>query len=126
VWFIRVVSSVAITFIAYFYGRVVSKNHELNGPNKPHNNSGAVLLYLLLTLICIFIGANSFVSHSSSLQSWSPVGIIFDFIHSIAVSIWIGGLMYISHVFFPNLNSFTTIISQKFNNFLRIQIPLHY
>jgi putative copper export protein len=126
VWFIRVVSSVAITCIAYFYGRVVSKNHELNGPNKPHNNSGAVLLYLLLTLICIFIGTNSFVSHSSSLQSWSPVGIIFDFIHSIAVSIWIGGLMYISYVFFPNLNSFTTIISQKFNNFLRIQIPLHY
>lgn len=117
VWFIRVMSSVAIACIAYFYGRVISKNHELNGPNKPHNNSGAVLLYLLLTLICIFIGTNSFVSHSSSLQSWSPVGIIFDFIHSIAVSIWIGGLMYISYVFFPNVNSFTTIISEKIQQF---------
>lgn len=117
VWFIRVISSVAITCITYFYGRVISKNHELNGPNKPHNDSGAVLLYILLTLICIFIGTNSFVSHSSSLQSWSLVGIIFDFIHSIAVSIWIGGLMYISYVFFPNVNSITTIISEKIQQF---------
>jgi copper transport protein len=81
-----------------------------------HNN-GAVLLYLLLILIFIFIGKNSFVSHSSSLQSWSLLGIMCDFIHSIAVSIWIGGLMYISYVFLPNVNSITTIISKKIQQF---------
>ena len=117
VWFIRVISSVAIACVTYCYGRVISKNHELNGPNKPNNNNGAVLLYLLLILIFIFIGTNSFVSHSRSLQSWSLLGIMCDFIHSIAVSIWIGGLMYISYVFLPNVNSITTIISEKIQQF---------
>jgi len=85
VWFIRVISSVAIAFITYFYSRLISKDHELNGPNKPnHHNNVPILLYLLLVLICIFIGTNSFVSHSSSLHSWSLLGIMCDFIHSIA------------------------------------------
>jgi copper transport protein len=64
---------------------------------------GTILLYFLLISISVFIATNSFTSHSSSVATWSQLGILVDFIHSVAVSIWVGGLMYILYVLFPNV-----------------------
>jgi putative copper export protein/methionine-rich copper-binding protein CopC len=116
VWIVRVICSVTIMCIAYFYGKLISRNVEVKGRDEDHSN-GVALLFLILILTCIFIGTNSFVSHSSSLQSWSLLGITTDFIHSVAVSIWIGGLMYVSYVFFPRAASINTIISEKTHQF---------
>ncbi|MDP9211070.1 MAG: CopD family protein, partial [Thermoproteota archaeon] len=116
VWIVRVICSVTIMCIAYFYGKVISRNVEAKGRDEDHSN-GVALLFLILILTCIFIGTNSFVSHSSSLQSWSLLGITTDFMHSVAVSIWMGGLMYVSYVFFPRAASINTIISEKTHQF---------
>ena len=86
VWIVRVICSVTIMCTAYFYDKVISINVEVKGRDEDHSN-GVALLFLILILTCIFIGTDSFVSHSSSLQSWSLLGITTDFIHSIAVSI---------------------------------------
>ena len=94
-WLVKVICCVDIIYLTYSYKKMIARNVEAKGPNKNHTNRLA-LLYLLLIPNCIFIATNSFVSHSSSLQSWSILGILTDFIHSVAVSIWIGGLIYVS------------------------------
>ena len=116
IWLVRVICCAVIICLIYFYSKMIARNVEAKGPNKNHTYRVA-LLYLLLFPNFIFIATNSFVSHSNSLQSWSLIGIITDFIHSIAVSIWIGGLMYISYVFIPRATSITTIISEKIHQF---------
>ena len=116
VWLVRIICCAAIICLIYFYIKIITRNVEAKGPNKNHTN-GVALLYLLLIPNFIFIATNSFVSHSSSLQSWALLGIITDFFHSIAVSIWIGGLMYVSYVFFPRATPIATIISEKIHQF---------
>ncbi|HEY7228563.1 MAG TPA: CopD family protein [Nitrososphaeraceae archaeon] len=112
VWLIRITCCVTVIFASYFYSRVVLKDSKINGSKSL--TARTILLYFILFATGIFIAANSFVSHSSSLESWSQIGILTDFIHSVVVSIWIGGLMYISYVFFPNVNNLTKVISEKF------------
>jgi copper transport protein len=116
VWFVRIFCCVAIICLAYFYGKTIVNNVAAKGPNKNHTTKVS-LLYLLLIPTSIFICINSIVSHSSSLQVWSLLGIITDFVHSMAVSIWIGGLMYVSYVFFPRASNIATIISEKIHQF---------
>ena len=116
VWLVRLICCAAVICLIYFYSKLIARNVDAKGPNKNHTCRVA-LLYLSLIPNFIFIATNSFVSHSNSLQSWSLLGIITDFLHSIAVSIWIGGLMYISYVFIPNATSITTIISEKIHQF---------
>jgi copper transport protein len=71
------------------------------------------MLYILLIAISSFIATNSFTSHSSSLATWSQLGIIADFVHSVVVSIWIGGLMYIFYVLLPNVITISNNFSGK-------------
>jgi copper transport protein len=111
VWLIRITCCATVMFASYFYSRVVSKDSRIS-ESKSHTGR-TILLYIILFATGIFIAANSSVSHSSSVESWSQIGILTDFIHSVVVSIWIGGLMYISYVFFPNVNNFTKVITEK-------------
>jgi copper transport protein len=111
-WLIRIVSCVIIAIVAYYYGRAVT--NELNGLIYTRSrNKGTILLYILLAAVSIFIATNSFTSHSSSLATWSQLGVIADFAHSIVVSIWIGGLMYIMYVFLPNVITISNNFSGK-------------
>lgn len=111
-WIIRIVSCVIIALAAYCYSRAVT--NELNGfIYSRSRNKGTILLYILLATVSIFIATNSFTSHSSSIASWSELGIIADFAHSTVVSIWIGGLMYIMYVFLPNVITISNNISGK-------------
>ncbi|HEY7078655.1 MAG TPA: CopD family protein, partial [Nitrososphaeraceae archaeon] len=112
IWLIRITCCIAIMFASYCYYKVVSKDSKINGSKSLSRRT--ILLYVILFATGVFIASNSFVSHSSSVESWSHMGILTDFIHSVVVSIWIGGLMYISYVFFPNLANFTKVISEKF------------
>jgi copper transport protein len=111
-WLIRIISCVIIAFAAYHYGRSVTEKSD-GFIYAGSRNKATILLYIILTATCIFIGTNSFTSHSSSIASWSQLGIIADFAHSIVVSIWIGGLMYILYVLLPNLITISNNISGK-------------
>jgi len=111
-WLIRIISCVIIAFAAYYYGRAVTD--ESNGFNNARSlNKATILLYILLAAVSIFIATNSFTSHSSSIASWSQLGVVVDFAHSIVVSIWIGGLMYILYLFLPNVITISNNISGK-------------
>jgi copper transport protein len=109
-WLIRIISCIIIAFAAYYYGRAV-KEHSDGFIYPRSRNKGTILLFILLTGASIFIATNSITSHSSSIASWSQLGIITDFVHTIVVSIWIGGLMYIPYVLLPNLITISNNIS---------------
>ncbi|MGI0030089.1 MAG: copper resistance CopC/CopD family protein, partial [Nitrososphaeraceae archaeon] len=117
VWLIRMISCAVLVLAAYYYGRTVTNKANGSGSNKS-NNKGTILLYILLIAIFVFIATNSFTSHSSSLPTWSQLGILADFIHSVVVSIWIGGLMYILYVLFPNVTIISNNLSGKINQII--------
>ena len=60
----------------------------------------------------------SFTSHSASIANWAQLGILADFVHSVVVSIWIGGLMYILYVLLPNVLTISKNISGKTNEII--------
>lgn len=112
VWLIRVISCAIEAFAAYYYGRDVT--NEANRSNSvTRRTKGTILLYILLIAVLLFIVTNSVTSHSSSLVTWSQLGIFADFVHSVVVSIWIGGLMYIFYILFPNVIPISKDISGK-------------
>jgi copper transport protein len=122
-WLIRIISCVIIAFAAYYYGRAVT--NELNRSIYTRSrNKATILLYILLAAVSIFIATNSFTSHSSSLATWSQLGIIADFVHSVVVSIWIGGLMYILYLLLPNVITISNNISGKVQQFIAQPISI--
>lgn len=112
VWLIRVISCAIVASAAYYYGRDVT--NEANRSNSAKRRTkGTILLYILLIAVLLFIATNSVTSHSSSLATLSQLGILADFVHSVVVSIWIGGLMYIFYVLLPNVITISKDISGK-------------
>lgn len=112
VWLIRVITCAIMASAAYYYGRAVT--NEANDTNSATScTKGTILLYILLIAVLLFIATSSATSHSSSLATWSQLGILADFVHSVLVSIWIGGLMYIFYVLFPNVIPISKDISDK-------------
>jgi putative copper export protein/methionine-rich copper-binding protein CopC len=112
VWLIRVISCAIVAFAAYYYGKDVSNQANTHNSTVSRNKR-TILLCILLIAELLFIFTNSATSHSSSLATWSQLGIFADFVHSVAVSIWIGGLLYIFYVFFPNVITISKDISGK-------------
>lgn len=102
VWLIRVICCAIVAIAAYYYRRTIT-----NDTDGYHSVSGSIptkiLLYVLVIAVSVFVGTNSVTSHTASLPTYSQIGILADFAHSILVSIWIGGLMYVFYVLFPNV-----------------------
>ena len=118
VWLIRVISCAIIALAAYYYRRMVI-NDTVNGfSSTTSRTKETIILFILLISISIFVATNSFTSHSSAIATWSQLGILADFAHSVAVSIWIGGLMYILFVLFPNVITISKNISGKAQQFM--------
>jgi putative copper export protein len=111
VWLLRIICCIILLSLVHFYSKIAPKNSG-DISTISHTRSTTVLCISLLT-ISIFIAVNSSISHSSSVESWSQIGIFTDFVHTVVVSIWIGGLTYISYVFFPNIKDVTRIISDN-------------
>ncbi len=110
IWIAKILSCVIIVFEAYCYNRMIACDLKENFSRSPIKRT--VLLYFLLISITIFIAINSLTSHSSAIPS-QLLGILSDFIHNVVVSIWIGGLMYISYVFLPNVITISKNINMK-------------
>lgn len=117
VWILRVVTSSAIIgmMIVIYYttyrksnrtDKMDSKNFEKPSVNKIYRNNNIpnqILLLIVIALSSINLFSNSMVSHSNSLPSFSGFAVSMDWIHFTAVSIWIGGLFYLSLVVVKNL-----------------------
>lgn len=111
VWLLRIICCIVLLFSIHFYSKILSINSK--DVSDISRTRRITLLCILIVTIGIFIAINSSVSHSSSVESWSQIGIFTDFVHTVIVSIWIGGLTYISYVFFPNIKNITKIISEN-------------
>ncbi len=111
VWLLRIITSLAILgiIISYtIYRRRKKTNEKINeSPDKytldneyrsSNNISDQIFLLIIMVLSSINLFSNSMVSHSNSLSSFSSFAVSMDWIHFMAVSIWIGGLFYLSSI----------------------------
>jgi copper transport protein len=113
VWIARILCSAVMLLVIYIYSRLTNSDAKSNELTGIVNRKKTVLISLLLVATIASIATNSMVSHSASIQSAPQVAIILDFIHFSAVSIWVGGLVYLSYVFFPNITRISSNIAGK-------------
>src|ERR1044072_93377 len=127
VWMLRIVTSFVIIGILIFYRIMISRNFSHNNKNKKRLNQkqeqeqdqdhyqiefnygklDRILLISILVISSFNLYSNSMVSHSNSLDSFSSLAVSVDWIHFMAVSIWIGGLFYLTALF-TKRNSITS------------------
>lgn len=116
VWIFRIVTSAAtigVMLALYITYRKINKENQIKSEHhykEPANKISLSnnILYQILLLIAIALSSanlfsNSMVSHSNSLPSFSTFAVSMDWVHFMAVSIWIGGLFYLSLVVVKNL-----------------------
>ena len=116
VWNIRVITSliiIASSILYYVYEKkFFIKRHQTslisnNVTHSPsHNNTGKksgilfpdVLLCIMMLAGAVSIYSNSIVSHNTALSFFPSLAISMDWLHFMAVSLWLGGLFYISTI----------------------------
>jgi putative copper export protein len=110
VWAIRIITSLIITALVFSH-YMVKKNAikkkikvdsaQQHGGNTP--NTIATLLSLgIIVVSSINLFSNSMLSHSNSL---SPLAVSVDWMHFMSVSIWVGGLFYLSSILLKSVRS---------------------
>ena len=116
VWIIRssVSAVVIISSILYYFLEKRKIKRELyssysenqkititdNTNTKIKRNSSIFFIYIALVAGAIGIFANSITSHNSAVTFMPNLAISLDWLHFMAVSVWLGGLFYISTVLF--------------------------
>jgi putative copper export protein len=116
VWILRVVTSsaiIAMLLISYAIYKKRKSTSQMNIMNLDRNTvnkisftkniPNQILLLIIIALSSINLFSNSMVSHSNSLPLMSPFAVSVDLIHFMAVSVWIGGLFYLSLILIKNL-----------------------
>jgi putative copper export protein len=113
VWSIRVVTSLIIIGSSIFYYISEKKFSTKKGQmgldinSSPSLMKKAVrkgriltngLLYVIMLAGAVSIYSNSMVSHNTALSFLPSLAISLDWFHFMAVSIWLGGLFYISSI----------------------------
>jgi len=115
VWMLRIVTSlIIIGIIISYYIKIRRKIKKKNGINQVQDQNpdqiafsygklDRILLISTLVFSSFNLYSNSMVSHSNSLDSFSSLAVSADWIHFMSVSIWIGGLFYLT-VLFAKMN----------------------
>lgn len=113
VWNIRVLTSLIIIASSIFYYISEKKSSTKKMSNGfGHNNSPSLrkktvrkgrilsngLLYIIMLAGAVSIFSNSMVSHNTALSFLPSLAISLDWFHFMAVSMWLGGLFYISSI----------------------------
>ena len=113
VWNIRVVTSLIIIASSIFYYISEKKFSTKKGQMGLDINSSPSLLkkavrkgrilsngllYIIMLAGAVSIFSNSMVSHNTALSFLPSLAISLDWFHFMAVSIWLGGLFYISSI----------------------------
>jgi copper transport protein len=97
VWLLRVVTSILIFVLAIVYyvlsrRYIFAKKIGRNSTSKISN----IILFAILISGSINIISNSMVSHNAAAEFLPWLAISIDWFHVMAVSIWLGGLFYMS------------------------------
>ena len=114
VWNIRVVTSliiIASSIIYYIFEKksfiksqidLESNDNSYSSSHKKIGKKGGVLanglLYIIMLAGAVSIFSNSIVSHNTALSFFPSLAISVDWLHFMAVSIWLGGLFYITSI----------------------------
>jgi len=130
-WFIRMVTSIIIIvcLVAYYYfiknqentesNKIKShtdlyrfgKEDRINSFKKINLNNEKLVPLLLLSISfiagSISIFANSLTSHNAAVEFFPTIAVFLDWIHFMGVSLWIGGLFYISAVLLTTIKEIT-------------------
>ena len=125
VWNVRVITSLVIivsSCLYYILERKCLMKNDVNIVNDdnsvpPRETRGISVLRIVLLYIVIISGAisifsNSIVSHNTALTFFPSLAISVDWLHFMAVSIWLGGLFYISTLL---LTTIRLIVSKNRN-----------
>ena len=114
VWILRIITAsiiIASSFLYYILEKTKIKkkrrrtmpsaeeHQDIQLENKRGIGISKIFLYAIIIIagaICIF--SNSLVSHNTALTFLPSLAISMDWLHFMAVAIWIGGLFYISVV----------------------------
>ncbi|MGH9976995.1 MAG: copper resistance D family protein, partial [Nitrososphaeraceae archaeon] len=96
---LRIVTSVLILVLVPVQYMLVRKRKDKIGRTSTSISTNKIInvvLYAILILGSINIISNSMVSHNAAAEFLPPLAISVDWFHMMAVSIWLGGLFYIS------------------------------
>ncbi len=114
VWAIRIATALlamglAITHYALKKRATKKKtkgyNHAKNHSSKNSSPTILILLVVIIIISSVNLYSNSMISHSNALPFFSSLAVSVDWIHFMAVSIWIGGLFYLSTILLKGLRS---------------------
>ena len=153
VWILRIITAsiiIASSFLYYILEKTKIKkkrrrrivpsaeeHHDIQIEKKRSSGISKIFLYAIIIAGAICIFSNSLVSHNTALTFLPSLAISMDWLHFMAVAIWIGGLFYISAILldiirtaaetktkFENYSS-TSISSDKIESayFLAILLP---
>lgn len=103
-WLIRVITStiVAVCAICFYQFR---KKHHIELLDESNDNrsllktrtiSPTLFLYVAFIAGSVSIFTNSVTSHNAAVNFFPTIAIIVDWLHFMGVSVWVGGLFYIS------------------------------
>ena len=115
VWILRIITSSIIVVSSVLYYILEKKKikrttekeeyHTYNKQKKRNLSLPIALLYLIILTGAISVFSNSVVSHSAALSFLPSLAISIDWLHFMAVSIWVGGLFYISVILLVTIRS---------------------
>jgi copper transport protein len=97
VWLLRIITSILILILStIFYvlsgGNLIARRIDGNSIRKIKN----IVLFAILICGAINVISNGIVSHNAAAEFLPWLAISADWFHVMAVSIWVGGLFYIS------------------------------
>ena len=107
VWMLRICTSVLIIGSAIIYHFLIlrinhSEDKELKNKKLIFTNRKTFISFVFpgIFLLCILLSlfSDSMIGHSNALSSFTGIAVFTDWVHLVAISIWIGGLFYISTI----------------------------
>jgi copper transport protein len=128
VWNIRVTTSliiIASTIAYYICGKRFSVKKGQIGKKGGALLNGLLYIVLIAGAVCIY--SNSMVSHNTALSFLPLLAIALDWFHFMAVSIWLGGLFYITTILLTTIglliknNGYTDDVNSSY--FLAFLLP---
>jgi copper transport protein len=116
VWAVRTIESFILLAISLgIYLRKVWRKRELITP--PSKGEITSLLVIGLTILA----TTTLIGHGATSGQLLPIAI--DFIHNLAASLWIGGVIYLAFIVAPKLRQATTLEENVKASVLSILIP---
>jgi putative copper export protein len=106
VWLIRIITSILILILSVIFyllsGRnLIARRIDANGKRKIKNT----VLFAILICGSINVISNGIVSHNAAVEFLPWLAISADWFHVMAVSIWVGGLFYISLILLREIST---------------------